>query len=58
MDLATLSFWSRAAPDGQLQCDRGGTVCQGAHETSAARYANAGVCGCVCVVCYRIMQRL
>lgn len=37
-------------------------VCRAEHETSAERYANAGVCvrACVrdCVVCYRIVQRL
>lgn len=52
-DLALSAFWCGAVPDGRLQCGRGGAVCECEHETSAARDASG-----VCVVCYRIMQRL
>lgn len=47
------AFWCGVVPDGRLQCGRGGAVCECEHETSAARDASG-----VCVVCYRIMQRL
>lgn len=43
MDLGTSASWSGAVLlDGRLQCDGGGAVCEGKHETSVARDA-AGV---------------